>query len=107
MKKMALVLFSTMITGAAHAQLAPYAPIEPGLGLNSRGGGAGILQAESIGRFGGGVGMTPTMRRQRTEQIMALHAEVQDLLAARGGTLTDADRAHIRREASYIVGNRR
>lgn len=91
MKKIALVLFSTMVIGAAHAQLPPYAPIEPGLGLASRGGGGS---------------MTPTMRRQRTEQIMALHAKVQDLLAKRGGMLTDADRAHIGREASYIVGNR-
>ena len=106
MKRIALALFATVVSASAQAQLAPYAPIEPGLGLNSRGGGAGILHAESIGRFGG-VGMTPTMRRQRTEQIMALHAEVQALLTARGGTLTDADRAHIKRGASYIVGNRR
>jgi hypothetical protein len=104
--KIALALFAITVAGSAHAQLPPYAPIEPGYGLASRGGGAGILQVESTGGRGI-VEMTPTMRRQRTEQIMALHTEVQKLLAARGGMLSDADRTHISQEASYIVGNRR
>ncbi|WP_235530455.1 hypothetical protein [Sphingomonas sp. Leaf62] len=51
-------------------------------------------------------GMTPTMKRQRTAQVLRLRDFVEQRTAENGGALTEADHQEISRRYRRIIGVR-
>lgn len=49
---------------------------------------------------------TPTMRRDKLKRARALRAEVDAMMAANGGSLSDKQQAYVRREANDILNIR-
>ncbi|WP_066781348.1 hypothetical protein [Sphingomonas sp. CCH5-D11] len=88
---LAAVALLTPTLAAAQSMNGPnYSTYEPGFRANS------LIPASD----------TPTMRRDKLKRAQTLRAEVDAMMAANGGTLTDKQQAYVRREAKDILNRR-